>query len=345
MLSINLQSRIAAIRGSQDYMLNHALDRGLQAACNYYPREENLKQAYESGLQVWLNENHMLDVKPHELSSPPTMRGFLSTLIVTRVLFLRDSLDDQLKLHPKQVSLEQFKERGKRREHIREACRRELEITLEQYKAFRKFGVEIEEDEQRFKKGISIAEDYYLQYRLDYFIIQGGAVLKYDLDLSTLPRPVQIKYLQIDEELQQKILGSYNQSTHKHDDSIYEELYDQTINELNNHLMAGELGSAMEKCTCLELLLRYTKKWGPGVFLKLSDDKKGLDVEHVYEHELVVNIVDERLENLRRLKKDIGKRMEMPLYDLEARLQELVAAEKYEEATVVRDEIKSLSSQ
>jgi len=64
-----------------DYMQQVALANGVSGSFMYEPREDT-RDAYEYGLAIWLADGQMVDrVKPHEISDPAVLRGFVYKLL------------------------------------------------------------------------------------------------------------------------------------------------------------------------------------------------------------------------------------------------------------------------
>ncbi len=113
-------------------------------------------------------------------------------------------------------------------------------------------------------------------------------------------------------------------------------LYKEVQGMLDDSLASGNNEQAWDTYETLNLILCRLDK------LKHSAPNK---IEDALREQLDWFDVDGRRGDLKKLKEEIGYRMENPVYGLERRMRALVKAEKYEEAARVRDEMDWLKKE
>lgn len=111
-------------------------------------------------------------------------------------------------------------------------------------------------------------------------------------------------------------------------------------------MLTGDLNEAVSTCDYLEMLLKFLQKQDNDVKLSLSEDGEEL-IKHSNFSDHLQPLIDRfdisgKIEDLSKVRNDIAVRMENPSYDLERRMHDLVATERYEEAAKIRDELKRI---
>jgi hypothetical protein len=315
MVKRQLEAKIAAIRESKDLMLNHALDRGLQGSYKYHPREPEHKKAYELGIARCLESMHIEGVDASELSDPVIMKGFIYTLIAKGRM--------RIATHKDLDSVNQ-----------KEVYQREIEEIMGQYKRLSRLGPEIKEEKAQFEKGMQLASDCdVLSMELYNFM---GKVL-YGLNLKKLSERIVDKYKKVHADISRRIKLKLGQDRETYM-PVVNDLYQEKSDELNEQLVQGQLEDAIKTCDYMEMLFRFMQfgETNPAISLNGSEN----DTTGELEEDTLSLEYNPRFQEIKSRREDILKRMENPVYDLEARLKDLVAAERYEEAAKIRDELK-----
>jgi len=336
----NLDSRIAEITGSGDYMLNHALDSGLKGADNYHPNTPELKEAYEVGLQRWLNQMGISGIDSSLLSNPSVIRGF------------KWGLHEAGKLILTGINIPVEEQRKRYKAFIKQE--------LKKYDKLQKLGPEFEKEKEDFEKGLKLSmlvSSRKTQDELYDMFFQPGERAEYLFGIknaSTLSDSRKRKLFDI--YLDMLVRKSFEDV----DDDNYPASQDRGLywrkkSELQQQLESGDYSGALHTLDYMGMLLHFIEKVSNSAPIGIENiNGKEVVVEKEYPFEQALRNEQffeqfdayAKIDEVRRMRKEVREIWENPeSYALEQRMNALVAAEKYEEAAKVRDELKKLHAE
>jgi len=360
MKNSNLDSRIAEIRNSGDYMLNHALVKGASGAYNYHPRTPEQKEAYQLGISKWLEDHRIREVNPADLAHGTVLKGFIYGLFSQPVhKFLANSVafvstfgnEDPIKM-PRDKWKEKSKQQKSLEMHLINEAARRIKACLEEYDALERFGEEIKKEKELFKKGLKLVDEYVEKRERELFI--EDAKRCYGIDPRKISPKRLKKYSEIHADLHKKV-ALCEEGQHYMLAGI--ELYHSKSRDLDESLMAGDSRRALDIADYLRFLLDqldlYDRepKIGLGSPEEFSDDEEEKDPEERkqeildmlnrslqdmrddeeragWDDEIIEAAVKNfdipyRIRELNEKRKEIARRMENPSYDFEQRTEEM----------------------
>ena len=276
---------------SEQYTLNHAFAMGCDGAYNYHPRTPEQREAYSLGIAKWMESFGIRGIDPAELANGSVLKGFIYGLLSQPVRkFLASHLaflntfgnEDSLKMFKE--SREEWEAKSRQVEslemYLRKEAARKIRECLREYNAYERFGEEIKEEGELFKKGLRLVEEYIERSKIENFI--EGAKRDYGIDPEKLSPKRLKRYSDIDSDLS-KIIAHCNEGQHYMLVGI--ELYHSKSNELDESLIDGDLNRALEITDYLRLLLDQLDldDRGPKISLvstqEVSDDEEEKDPE------------------------------------------------------------------
>jgi hypothetical protein len=333
----DLDSRIAEITSGRDYMLNHALDSGLKGADNYHPNTPKLKEAYEVGLQRWLNQIGINGIDSSLLSNPSTFRGF------------KWGLHEEGKLIHTGINTPVEEQRKRYKAFISQK--------LKKYDKFKKLCPEFEKEKEDFEKGLKLSmlvSNRKTPDELYDIFFQPGERAEYLFgikNVSTLSDSRKRKLFDI--YLDMLVRKSFEDV----DDDKYPASQDRSLywtkkSELQQQLESRDYSGALHTLDYMGMLLYFIEKVSNSTPIGIEnvDGKEVvIEKEDTFEQALRNKQFFEQFDaqtkigEVRRKKKEVREMWENPeSYALQQRMNDFVAAEKYEEAAKIRDELKKL---
>jgi hypothetical protein len=294
---------------------------------NHDPKPE-VKEAYEIGLYNWLY-SALEGVEPSEISNKITLDGFISALL-SEGKSVRNYSSEYHQPHR-----EKEKDIDKAKKHIEEA--------LSTYQ---------EKEKTLFEKGMQVARDFLDELTIHHFKCLHAK--DYGLDPKKLSERQLRKYFLIHKDIALRFKKAYENSSEESSEGLAMDFYQAKKQEAVELLNTGEHSGASNAYDYMKLLLLYLKHSyevlsnPESEFVQRREDDGfrmiGIDDPSIVKQRLCLERFDiqGKCAELKALRRELARRRNDSVYDLNQRIKFFVANEKYEEAAKARNDLERM---